>query len=149
MSTVTINRPGIERFFERNPLGGGTAVGGITNPQVLARRMVSVAKNNVSGSIVRQRSGTLRESIKPIVRPDPRAGALEVGVGSTAPYSGHLEHGTSKKNYVIRPRPPKRFLVSAPGHPDPLQGRRRSVNHPGIRPKKFLDQAVKTVIRGG
>ena len=147
MSRVTINRVGIENFFARTPLAGvGFAGLKSGSAERLADQMVREAEKNVTGAVVRGRSLRLYTSLQPIVR-GSRRGGIEVGVGSTAPYAGHIEKGTGA--HAIRPRR-RKYLVSAPGHPDPLRGRRRIVNHPGNPPFEPLRKAVNTVIgRGG
>ena len=141
MTRISINRGAIERRFSGIPLSGGGF--GTASAQRLADRMAAQARRNASGQLLRERSGQLKDSVRPIVRTDPRTGATEIGVGSTAPYAGHLEHGTPAHTISARRGG---FLVSEPGHPDPLRKRMRSVNHPGFAAKRWLASAVASVV---
>jgi hypothetical protein len=114
--------------------------------------MVAQARKHALGELLRGRTGDLSKSVRKIVRTDPRTGAIEVGVGSVAPYAYYLEFGT--KAHTIRPNPPRKFLVSngprSKGpNPTPLRGRRRVVNHPGNPPKFWLKLAVQKVVGRG
>lgn len=144
MSVVTVNEFAVRFFFEQQALRGASLPGLDRSANRIARRITDAAKRNASGEVVRRRTGFLADSLEPIVRTHARTGALEVGVGSTAPYAGYLEHGTSG-GYTIRPVRTS-FLVSAPGHPDPLSRPQRQVTHPGIEAKRFLQKAVDEVV---
>lgn len=162
---ITINQAAIESFFERRAIAGASIPGADSSVERMANRMLRKAKANASGStpsagVVRKRTGDLAESLKKIIRTDPRTGSVEIGVGSTIEYSKWVEDGSPAhqivaRNFRLKSGPMKGtpVLWSAPGHPDPLVGIYgpgrfspiRQVNHPGNDAKKFLRKAVDDV----
>lgn len=103
----------------------------------LARRISAQAKTNVP-----VRSGFLGRSIQedPIVFSGPFR--VTTGVTATADYAAAVHDGT--RPHVIRAKNGK--ALAFPGS----NGQtifRRSVNHPGTRPRPFLRNAVDQVLR--
>jgi hypothetical protein len=151
VSTVTVNTPNIQRFFAGRPLAGVGAPGLRTgNAERIAERMVRAAIREVT-STFNMRTGELVASLVPIVRIDPRTGAAVVGVGSTVPYSEHLEKGTSA--HPITPKNVTYLMSNGPRskgpNPTPLRRRQKIVSHPGNQPYGFLRKARDSAIGRG
>ncbi|QRE81831.1 hypothetical protein F1734_17335 [Rhodococcus ruber] len=103
----------------------------------LTRRIAAQAKMNVP-----VRTGNLGRSIQedPIVFSGPFR--VTSGVTATASYAAAVHEGT--RPHVIRARNARALAFPGAG------GRtvfRRSVNHPGTRPRPFLRNAAEQVIR--
>jgi hypothetical protein len=152
MTTVRIFNNNIESFFERQAMRGTALPGVGRSAERLANVMERNAIRNATGEVLQERTGEVGRSVVKIVRPDPRTGAIEVGVGTTSQVGGHLENGTSP--HPITPTTGVKFLVSGGPrgkgpNPNPLHGRRRRVNHPGNPPLRWLRKAVDdALIRG-
>lgn len=151
MSTVKVNLPAINRFFERSPLAGVGAPG-LKSGQAtrVAARMVAFVEAEARKDF-RSRSGDLFGSFRPIIEPDPRGGT-RVGVGSVSQTAEYLTDGTTP--HSIGPRPPvggkQRFLRSYPNHPPDRKPLFRNVykvnNHPGNMPNDFIRRGVNAAI---
>lgn len=147
MTNITINRNGINSFFERQAFGGAiTGTGRAANR--LADRMVDEAVKNASGRMLHMRTGEVAKSVQKIVRRNPKTGAVEVGVGTTSKVGGHLANGAAP--HTITPRSGKYLQSNGPRskgpNPTPLRRRQRRVSHPGNRPIPWLRDAVNRVI---
>lgn len=103
----------------------------------VTRRIAAQAKLNVP-----VRTGNLGRSIQedPIVFSGPFRAIS--GVTATANYAAAVHEGT--RPHVIRARNAK--ALKFPG-PDGRPIFRRSVNHPGTRPRPFLRNAAEQVVR--
>lgn len=89
----------------------------------------------------RSRTGSLIRSLKAEVGRDTLGLRGRVYCDKdVAPHAIYLEDGT--QSHTITPRDPDGWLVSAPGHPDPLSRPMRSVNHPGNVGSHFLREAL-------
>lgn len=147
MSTVTVNRAAVDRFMDRQGFGGAIS-GTSRSANLLADRMVVEAQRNATGRMMNMRTGGVAQSVRKIVRKNPKTGVIEVGVGTISEVGGHLANGT--RAHSITPRT-RKFLVSngprSKGpNPTPLRGRRRHVSHPGSAPIPWLRDAVNRVI---
>lgn len=163
-----MNEAAINTFFERRALAGGSIPGADRSIEAMGTRMLQKARSNANTKIaagtkqigaVRKRSGVLHDSLKKIVRVDPRTGQVEVGVGSTARYAEWLEYGSPGHEIKAKNHYFKRgvgaaagpWLISAKNHPDPLVGRDgkprafKKVKHPGTQAKYFIRKAVHDV----
>ena len=106
--------------------------------------VAEIARQNVRAQF-RTRTGTLEGSIG--VFPSETPDGLEVEVGTLdAPYGRILELGADP-HLILPVRAP--VLVSPLGHPDPLDGPRFRVDHPGAIPRPWLKPALEQVMQGG
>ena len=81
--------------------------------------------------IVPKRTGALAGSIY------HGGGGLSWWARTQLEYSDYIEEGTSA--HIIEGNP---FLMSEPGHPDPLEYPRAWVNHPGTPAFKYMETAL-------
>jgi len=149
MSTVKVNLPAINRFFERSPLAGAGAPG-LKSGQAtrVAARMVAFVRAEIEATY-NTRTSTLVDSLHPIIRPDPRGG-VRVGVGSTAEHSEYLTKGTPAHPIPLSPSP---YSLRSNGprskgpNPTPLtRWPIYQVNHPGNRANDFIRKGVNAAI---
>src|SRR6516162_6987440 len=101
------------------------------------------AQDNASGGMMRRRTGLLADSVK--VEPVFFAGETGFSIGTERPEGYWLNQGTKRHVIPKTPLEKDKWLFSAPGHPDPLLARHKSVNHPGTRPRPWLTDALEVV----
>lgn len=104
----------------------------------MARAVYSRASANLSGRLVRVRTGRLRDALRQVI--EPRANGLPAAeVGTIHPSLGPVFEGGAAAHQITSPRGRLlRFRVAS--------GRwitTKSVQHPGIAPRRWLATAVE------
>lgn len=150
VSRVTMNSGNISKFFSDRPLGGtsagsGRGLGG-GDANALAARMALAAR--IEAGRFHQRTSSLVSTVRPFVRKTPAG--TEVGVTTGVEHGYWLEVGTDF--HIIHGRPFLKDNPAGPKGPVPddwvLEGKHRSVPHPGNPPFHWMSDAVRSVVPG-
>lgn len=130
--SVTLHEPALQALLD-SPFGPVSA-----DCVRRAENVRDLAMQNAQAQF-RTRTGNLVDSIGLFPGEDGQGFNCEVGTDG-APYGLLLELGTHEHAIRAVNAP---FLVSEPGHPDPLWTYHRAVMHPGFPPRPWLEPALR------